>query len=125
MGDITFTLGKDRLNITITITEVGSDIFVMMNGGNRHIGAIAMAFPDNRGRPEVLSLVAKGHRDDIPARLMAEEIVAGTGKRTAVMCGIHFDDITSDEIESVMSLVNDASRLAVSAFMGRDTNAES
>jgi hypothetical protein len=113
---MTFILGKDRVDLTVTITELGGDIFVMMNGGNSHAGAMAMAFLDSDGAPEVSSLVAKGHRDDIPARLMAEEIAVGTGRRTAVVCGIHFDDITREEIENVMSLVRDASRRAVSAL---------
>ena len=74
-----------------------------------------MGIPGKTNDAAVSVLTAEGHREDLPAKLMSQEIAAGTGRRTAVVCGIHFDDITREEIDCVMRLVREASEHVVSA----------
>jgi hypothetical protein len=50
-------------------------------------------------------IVLPGHREDQLARDAAERITAGAGVVASVSCGIHLDDITSEEIDRVGVLV--------------------
>jgi hypothetical protein len=115
-SSFSFTMKEGRCDLAVTVSELGEDLCVTATGGTAHVGAIALAVPEKeRDRAEISLLTAEGHRDDIPARLLAEEIASRTGRRTAVVCGIHFDDITREEIECVMNLARAASKRVVSA----------
>jgi hypothetical protein len=113
---MTFTMGEGRLEVTVTVSQFGDDLCVTATGGAAHVGAVALGIPGKTPDAAVSVLTAEGHKEDIPAKLLSQEIAAGTGRRTAVVCGIHYDDITREEIDCVMRLVRDAGERIVTAW---------
>jgi hypothetical protein len=124
--DMNFILSEGRLSIAVAVSSLGDDICVITTGGAAHAGAVAFAIPREslRGAAGALSastsvLTAVGHKDDIPAKRMAEKIAAGVGKRVVAVCGIHFDDIAQEEIDGVMRLIDGAIERVI-AWRGRE-----
>jgi hypothetical protein len=112
---MTFVLNDGRLSLAVTVRALGNDLCVIAEGGAAHAGAVAFAIPRESldASRHALSastsvLTAVGHKEDIPAKRMAEKIASATGRRTVVVCGIHFDAITPEEIDRVMDLVASA-----------------
>lgn len=106
-----FVRSSGRLELTLEVIPLGEDRVAVLTGGLPHAGAAALAIPHqvvNGGRKRSATasvLTSPGHRDDLPASSVAKRLSAELGGRTAVVCGIHFDDLTSVEIGEVMALV--------------------
>ena len=100
------------VKITLTVTELGNDINILVSGGTSHIGCCVLAQP----RPSLkkdgsLSSTASvinviGHKDEEICRYIAEKVAAK--KNTIVVCcgGIHIDNITAKQIEELHMLVS-------------------
>ena len=108
------TLERGRIIINIKSIMVGQDLCVIISGGDRpHIGCVTLSVP----RPSladisaisattsVLNLV--GHKDDEAARYASHTISSRLNKNVVVTCGIHVDDITSEEIEVTIELLKE------------------
>lgn len=50
-------------------------------------------------------LTVLGHKDDIIAQKTAHRLAAALNKNVVVCCGIHLDEITSDELQFVSEAV--------------------
>ncbi len=102
--------------ITIEALPMGDDLAIALSGGERpHIGAVAVAQPHpglddpHRTSATASTIALVGHREDMLARGLANRIAAETGKVVALACGIHYDNLSAEEIDAVTSL---AERLA-------------
>ncbi len=105
----TFTHGSDLYKVKAEVRMVGSDILVILYGGQKpHIGSIAVALPrpslENRKRTSSTSSVYNflGHKDDVVAQKMSEALSARLNKKVVVAAGIHVDRITQEGIEKVL-----------------------
>lgn len=96
------TLERSLFGKTITCRAERLDegIHVLLAGGDRsHIGAISNAEPDESAETTVFP----GHKDQYISAPWAEKLAARTGERACVVCGIHYDDATKDQIEAIIS----------------------
>ncbi|MGN1148214.1 MAG: hypothetical protein ACI4TB_07300 [Lachnospiraceae bacterium] len=76
-------------------------ISVLIYGGDKpHIGAISIAGPDGK----LSSTVFPKHKDHYISDVWAGELYARYRCPVVVSAGIHFDDITEDEIQEIEAL---------------------
>lgn len=74
-------------------------VHVLLVGGERsHIGAYTLAQP---GR-EPVTTVFPGHKDQFLSEPWAEALEEKTGERTLVVCGIHYDNATQEQIQAIV-----------------------
>lgn len=90
---------------------VGKDLWVTLRGGIRpHIGSVILAVPrPSLKNPSTTSSTSSvlnlpGHMDEHPGRDMAEKLAAALGCNVALACGIHYDDLTTPNIEGIMGI---------------------
>lgn len=89
-----------RVQLKCEIDHAGNDMRVFLYGGMPHIGAIALACPD--GTADCIELA--GHKEGRLARSLAVKLAVAIKCNVAVTCGIHYDKISSREIEEVEML---------------------
>lgn len=104
------TAKHGRLAITLRVLHQGRDLQVMCSGGQAHIGAVALASPCSQGAANKKNqndlLTLSGHREDLLAAQMAHRMASELNCTVCVSAGIHFDSITKEEIERVLSLAD-------------------
>ncbi len=105
----TFTYGSDLYKVKAEVRLVGSDMLIILSGGNKpHIGSIAAALPrpslKNSKRTSSTASVYNflGHKDDVVAKKMSEALSAKLNKKVVVTAGIHVDRITQEGIEKIL-----------------------
>lgn len=88
----------------------GNDLTVIVKGGSRpHIGSVSIAVPrksmlnDGDMSATVSTINLPGHKDNEIGDMFAKGIAIATGSTCVVTCGIHIDNITKDEIDSVLA----------------------
>ncbi|NTW72017.1 MAG: hypothetical protein HGA49_07245 [Eubacteriaceae bacterium] len=106
---------KGRMKINIKVIPLGDDLCVIISGGTRpHIGCVTSSVPrPSLSDPEQISATTSvlnlvGHKDDDAARYVSHALSACLNKNVSVVCGVHVDNITSEEIEDVQNLLKDA-----------------
>ena len=100
-----------RFEIHAELSEIGEDLLVIVWGGTRpHIGAIGFAEPrpslKDPGQISATSSVISfaGHKEDDIAKAMADAISRSYQKKTVVTAGLHWDDLTEGDIQTVKGL---------------------
>lgn len=98
---------KRSFEVSAHTMLVGDDILVLLTGGRAHIGAVAVAQP----RPSIKNakkisstssvFTHVGHKEDVVAKAMSEELSRGLNKRVTVAAGIHWDGLESKDIELI------------------------
>jgi len=95
-------VGKGRYGVTLEHYQIGKDRLIIIKGGEEeHIGAVTLI----EERCCLHTIRKRGHRDDIISERMAKIIYNSIEDDILVICGIHIDDATKDEIDI---LVNNA-----------------
>lgn len=85
--------------IRCAATRLDSGIHVLLTGGCRsHIGAISTAEPGQT--PE--TSVFPGHKDQFISEPWAMRLAEQTGQRACVVCGIHYDNATGEQIGAIL-----------------------
>jgi len=89
-------------SLTADIRSVGDDIVIIIGGGTHpHVGAVVLACPVHSGGSDVSALIVKKHREEVPARSIAEKVCQACRQTTVVTLGIHEDDL--DRICSIIA----------------------
>jgi gallate decarboxylase subunit D len=102
---------KGRFKIQALVQELGQDVLVSIWGGTRpHIGAIGMATP----RPSLIdpqkwsatssNFTYVGHKEDAVVKMVSEMLAARLKTNVVVTAGIHWDDLTSRDIQVIAHL---------------------
>ncbi|WP_370575103.1 hypothetical protein [Methanomethylovorans sp.] len=92
-----------RVQLLLKGESVGKDMFFVLSGGREHIGAVAMGIYDRESHRASASVTsAPGHREDEIALRGARKISSATQSTTVFMVGIHVDNITVDEIQTIV-----------------------
>lgn len=114
-GTVIHEASLGRIRITLNAVRAGRDLLILLTGGEAHIGAIALAEPEGlAGMAE-----CEGHREGALAAELALCLAHQLRLRVAVACGIHYDNITSGEIEDALELARQlAGKLLVNAYAG-------
>jgi gallate decarboxylase subunit D len=99
------------LEVVALVYELSDDCLVILYGGTRpHIGAIGMAqarpsLKDSKENAATSSVFTyTGHKEDMVAKSLSEEITRRTGRNTVVVAGIHWDDLPAEGIEKIRSI---------------------
>jgi len=72
---------------------------VLLLGGCRtHIGAVSVGEPDGT----VQTLEFPGHKDQLLSEPWAAALAKALGERTCVLCGIHYDEATKEQIAQIV-----------------------
>jgi len=104
---------------------MGRDLLISIQGGTApHIGATALAWPDpaTSGGVAVKSIVAPGHKDDIPARDMAAAFCAWLGRTVCVCVGLHVDNANSEDISQLLSNADNAANALANLMTKGETS---
>lgn len=96
-------------SVTIKSERIGEDYLVTVTGGHSpHIGSVSTALISERlGQPgcttTVSTYVYPGHKDDRIGNRFAEAISKVVQQKVVVVCGVHFDDLVKNEIDTVIN----------------------
>lgn len=111
---------KGRIRIKIEATLLGEDLLLAISGGGRpHIGAAALSVPRpsladpgfNSASTSVLTLT--GHKDDDLARMVSASLASKLNTNVIVVCGVHLDGITREEIDTVCRIAMESAEVIV------------
>jgi hypothetical protein len=87
---------------------IGEDLVVTLTGGKAHVGAVAVGYYDRiPGHASSSVITLPSHRDDAIALDAARLISSVTHSTTVFTSGIHFENITVEEIEEVLAASNE------------------
>jgi gallate decarboxylase subunit D len=111
MKRYTFEVSEGRFKIQALVQKVGQDILVSVWGGTLpHIGAVGMATPRPSLRdPKKMSATSStftyvGHKEDGVVKRISELLASRLKTKVVVSAGIHWDDLTSREIDIIAKL---------------------
>lgn len=100
--------------ILLKCIKLGNDYQVIISGGDEHIGAVALGVCYDRvkKRSNISQLAVYGHKEDLLVQNIAALLSRQLAATVAVTAGIHFDNLSSDEIDKILEIVEDlATRL--------------
>ena len=104
--------GEGRYVVVLRHYQIGKDrLFIITDEKEGHIGAITLIEKNH-----LQTVCKKGHRDDVVSHGLAKVIYDNLGDDIAVVCGIHIDNATKDEIDI---LVQNAHKCVIK-FLERD-----
>ncbi|MFV0436200.1 MAG: hypothetical protein ACK5PS_02230 [Desulfopila sp.] len=111
---LSFTRTEDGREIQFLAQPVGADLVVIVSGGDTaHIGATALAQPrpslaePNRTSASTSVLCVLGHKEELLAHHIAQTISAACNCVVSVSCGIHIDNATAAQIQTIQRLVEE------------------
>jgi len=91
--------GEGRYTVTLQSHKIGKDKLVIITGGEEeHIGSATLI--EEKGHLQ--TMIKKGHKDHIVSEKMANIIYDKIGKDLLVICGIHIEDASKEEIDSLV-----------------------
>jgi gallate decarboxylase subunit D len=101
----------DEYEVTAIVYELSNDCLIILYGGTRpHIGAVGMAQArpslkdpnENAATSSVFTYI--GHKEDMVAKALSEELTRRLGRNTVVVAGLHWDNLTAESIEKIRSI---------------------
>ncbi|MGF7047450.1 hypothetical protein J2T13_001955 [Paenibacillus sp. DS2015] len=92
-------------DITLVEVPVGRDTLLIITGGVAHIGAVATAYVGTEGI-EVQTSRVPAHEEHRLVEKCARIAATALGRTVTVAAGIHYDDITKEQINAVVSSVD-------------------
>lgn len=88
-----------RIKLKLQAVKMGEDLCVIITGGKEHIGAITFSYDKEA------STVAFGtHKENFVTQAVGNILKDKYCGNFVICCGIHFDNITKEEIECVKTL---------------------
>ncbi len=124
---------SDKFNIEAQIVPVGNDVCVIVSGGDApHIGAVSQGVydcgigaarresnPKNNGlygkkemfnlcEGQTATLVLPAHKEGLISEMLAEKLSSELEKNITVLCGIHLDNISKEEIKEIVDIMNES-----------------
>ena len=91
--------GEGRYTVRFKSYKIGKDRLVVITGGEEeHIGSATLI----ESKDHMQTMIKKGHKDHIVSEKMANIIYDKIGKDLLVICGIHIEDASKEEIDSLV-----------------------
>ena len=118
------TARQGRLSISLRVFRQGRDLQVLCGGGASHVGAVALAAPNDAhapqsdqsdigGRVDARVLTLPGHKEDALTLRMAQSMAEALHCVVCVSAGIHYDNITRAEIQQVEQMAQDLTQRCI------------
>ncbi len=96
-----YTISSGRIELEARALGAGSDVCVIVAGGNRrHIGAMGCAIAGD----VQFSRDLPAHRDRAIVDIFLRELGPRVDGTVLVSAGVHLDDITAEEIRTILEL---------------------
>jgi len=104
--------GEGRYTVRLESYNVGKDMLIVITGGEEdHIGSATLI--ESKGHLQ--TIIKKGHQDHVVSEKMANIIYDTIGKDLLVVCGIHIDDASKEEIDILV----DNAQVCVKRFLSQ------
>jgi hypothetical protein len=84
----------------LTIERVGPDLVCRLHGGAEHVGAVALGWWDGT-TVRVSQLAAGSHKEGPLAVSVAEQLCRASRANVTCVAGIHYDGLSSAQIEAI------------------------
>ncbi len=111
MRHLSVSVREGRFLLQASVLVIGPDLLVSIWGGTHpHIGAVALALPrpslkDKKKTSATSSvLTVLGHKEDQTVKVVSETLSSVFKKNVVVTAGIHWDNLKSEEITSIVKL---------------------
>jgi len=89
-------VGEGRYTVVLECYKIGKDRLCIIKGGEEeHIGSATLI----EEKDYVQTISKKGHKDYIISERIAHIIYDRIGKDLLVVCGVHIENATQDEID--------------------------
>jgi hypothetical protein len=102
---------EDKYEIFAHVEVLGDDLLVVLWGGTKpHIGAIGMAQPrpslkdSKRISATSSAFTFLGHKEDVVAKAMSEELARELNRKVVVVAGMHWEGLRDEGIEEVIGI---------------------
>jgi len=106
--------GEGRYTVRLESYDIGKDMLIVITGGEEdHIGSATLI--ETKGHLQ--TMIKKGHQDHVVSEKMANIIYDTIGKDLLVVCGIHIDDASKEEIDVLI----DNAQACVNRFLSKLT----
>ncbi len=93
------SVGEGRYRVRLKSYEIGNDRLIIITGGEKeHIGSATLI--EDKG--DLQTMIKKGHKDHIVSEKMANIIYDTIEKDLLVICGIHIDNASTEEIDNLV-----------------------
>ncbi len=93
------TAGEGRYSVNLESYAIGKDRLVIITGGEEeHIGSATLI----EAKGHLQTMIKKGHQDHVVSEKMANMIYDKMGEDLLVVCGIHIDDASKEEIDMLV-----------------------
>ena len=93
------------IRVELTKLDEGWDISIF-GGCKTHVGAVTLASPDDT----VQTAERPGHRDSFVSSRWAAELAAHWNAPVCVRCGIHYDNVTKEQLAVIIAACEDLLR---------------
>ncbi|MCH1639124.1 hypothetical protein MJ257_03335 [Paenibacillus timonensis] len=87
-------------DIKLEAIPVGRDLLLLMTGGVSHIGAASTAYKAGEGT-EAMTSAVPGHKEHTLSEDYARRASAALGRTVTVVMGIHYDNLSKEEIKEI------------------------
>jgi hypothetical protein len=98
---IEITRAEGRINLKLNAFLLGEDLCIIVTGGDKpHLGAVTVGSK----QVEAWTFCFPHHKEDEVTKLLYAVITETFDKNVMICCGIHIDNISASEIDTVVSL---------------------
>ena len=90
--------------LTARIVRLDEGIHVLVYGGSRpHIGAVSVIAPGG----DCTTIQFPHHRDGVVSEMWAKALAEVCKESVAVAAGIHYDDLSKEDIQKILSVMEE------------------
>mgnify|MGYP000918059651 CR=1 FL=1 len=94
---------KNQIELNLRAVSMGNDLCIILTGGEAHLGAVTSGSGDIQ-----LKTVSMGnHKEHYVTEKIGKILRGKFSESFVICCGIHFDNITKNEIQDIISLSGD------------------
>lgn len=90
----------NRINLSLIAVEMGEDICIILSGGKSHLGAVTISSKNLDSE----TFIFEKHKEYIITERLEKILKKQYSYNFVICCGIHFDNITQQEIDDISDL---------------------